>query len=102
MVYKLRFVQKFKKANQALFLHIEKKFIELEKTELGLPIGKRFLPVTGKEASNTLIWEAEFGSMEDVVSALRALEENTQHDELLVEQIEYMSDTYSEIYKQFE
>lgn len=102
MVYKLRFVQKFKKANQALFLQIEKKFIELEKTEPGFPSGKRFLPVTGKEASNTLIWEAEFSSMEDVVSALHTIEDNTQHDELLAEQIEYMSDTYSEIYKQFQ
>lgn len=50
MKYKSRFVQKFHKANQELFLFIEKKFIDLEKTEPGFPIGNRFLPIMGREA----------------------------------------------------
>jgi hypothetical protein len=101
MAYKLRFVQKFEKANQSSFLKIERLFIELEKSMPDFPIGKRFLPVTGKESTNTLIWEADFEDLEKAVDALQVIESNSMHEKLLAQQIEFMLDTYTEIYKEF-
>jgi hypothetical protein len=99
MEYKLRFIQKFSKADETAFLALEKKFAELEKVDGSLPVGKRYLPVFGKEASNTLIWEADFSTLDDAFSTLMKLENNTAHDDLLEEQIKYMTETYIEIYK---
>ena len=101
MAYKLRFVQKFEKAKKEQFLQIEKKFIDLENAEPDFPIGKRFLPKTGREAINTLIWEAEFRNMEDAISALQKMEESSLHNAIFSEQVKYMTDTYTEIYEEF-
>lgn len=101
MRYRLRFVQKFEKKHQEAFLHLEKKFIELEKQVPGFPRGQRFLTVSGKEPSNVLIWESDFDSMEETLQALHTIESNSLHDDLLAEQITYMSDTYTEILREF-
>lgn len=102
MVYKLRFVQRFKQHSRNEFLELEKLFIDLERTQTDFPKAKRYIPVTGKEPTNTLIWEAEFASLEDVYNALHILAVSTEHDELFSKQSEYMLDSYTEIYQQFE
>lgn len=98
-MYKLRFVQKIKKEYQDRFLEIEKKFIDLERRDSSMPQGKRFVPVMGKEPTNTLIWEGEFDSPEQAIAALAAIEANDSHTQLLDEQIGYMVETYTELYK---
>lgn len=100
MAYKLRFVQRFYKKDQELFLNLEKKFIELEKEDAQMPLGRRYLPVSAKEPTNTLIWEAEFPSLEAAAAALQTIEGNTAHSSLLEQQIGCMSETYTEIYKE--
>lgn len=102
MTYKLRFVQRIKKEEQELFLQLEQQFVQLEQSDPQMPVGRRFLPVTGKEPSNTLIWEAEFPSWELATSALRAIEENEMHGALLERQIRCMGDTYTEIYRELD
>ncbi len=100
MAYKLKFTQIFNKADQEAFLAIEKKFIELEHTDPTLVKGKRYVPVFGREATNTLIWEADFPALEDAVAMLKKLEQSAGHDALLEEQIGYMKDYYMEILKE--
>ena len=99
MAYKLRFVQKIDQSKKSEFLALEKKFMELEQANPHLPQGRRFLPVTGKEPTNTLIWECEFPTMGAVTAQLQAIYDNPEHEVLLQQQIPYMQDSYVEIYE---
>lgn len=62
--------------------------------------GRRFVPIIGREPSNTLIWEAEFESLASATQALTAIEENAEHDALLEKQTPFMRDAYAEIYRE--
>lgn len=101
MSYKLRFVQKIEQCNKEKFLEIEKKFIEFEK-EQNMPKGRRYLPISGKEPTNTLIWECEFNTMEELIKQLNAIYSHPIHDKLLALQTPFMQDSYTEIYEAFE
>ena len=100
MVYKMRFVQYFDKRDSDSFLTLEKKFIQLEEKTPEMKAGRRYISVIGREPTNTMVWEAEFDSMEDAITALKVIEDNSEHDDLLDEQIQFMRDTYVEIYKE--
>ena len=102
MPYKLRFVQTINQSHKNEFLTLEKQFMALEKSNPHMPQGRRFLPVSGKEPTNTLIWECEFETMEAVVTQLQAIYDDPKHEELLKQQIPYMQDSYTEIYEVFE
>ena len=100
MAYKLRFVQAINQAKKNEFIAIEKEFIKLEQSNPGLPQGKRFLPVSGKNPTNTLIWECEFETLEELTAQLQAIYDNPIHEELLQKQIPFMLDSYIEIYEE--
>jgi hypothetical protein len=100
MVYKLRFVQTFDKRNEESFWFWERKFMELEEKTPELKVGKRYAPVMGRDATNTMVWEAEYDSLEEATHVLALLENNDEHDELLSRQIVYMRDAYVELYRQ--
>lgn len=100
MSYKMRFVQYFDKSNSQAFLDLERGFVELEKRTPDMKRGRRFVPIIGREPTNTMIWEADYDSAEDAMRALRNIEENSEHDVLLDDQIKVMRDTYVEIYKE--
>ena len=100
MGYRLRFVQHFDKKDSEAFLRLEKKFMELEHNESDLVAARRFVPVSGKLPTNTLIWEADFPTMAEVTAFMETLEQNVAHDELLEQQILYMTDYYVEILKE--
>lgn len=102
MGYKLRFVQYFDKKDSQRFLEIEKKFIELEQKDKNMVSGSRYVPLMGREPSNTLVWEAEFSSLEGATECLKNIEQNSAHDSLLDAQIIYMRDAYVEIYKKLD
>ena len=102
MVYKMRFVQTFDKGASKRFLELERNFIELEKRTPGMKCGRRFVSVTGREPTNTMVWEADYDTLEAAVEALQAIEGNTEHDKLLDEQARYMRDAYVEIYRELE
>ena len=101
MSFKLRIVQNFDKRDSVPFLELERKFAEMEKASGNIAAGRRFVPVIGKEPSNTMVWEAEFPSMESVFEALKTMEESDEHDKLFNEQVRYMRDNYIEIYEEF-
>jgi hypothetical protein len=101
MSFKLRFVQKISQKDKENFLDLELKFIEFEKKNPHMPQGKRYVPLTGREPSNTLIWECEFETLEALIQQFQALNADANHEELLQKQIVYMEDSYAEIYKEF-
>ena len=96
----MRFVQYFDKSDADQFLKLEREFIKLEQQIPDMKNGRRFLSVIGREPTNTMIWEAEFESLEAATDALRVLDQSSEHDRLLNMQIKYMRDTYVEIYKE--
>lgn len=102
MAYRLRFVQHYNKKDSEAFLRLERKFMALEQEENSLVVAKRFMPITGKEPTNTLIWEADLPGMDDVVSLMSSIEQDSTHDKLLQEQIVYMTDYYVEILKELQ
>ena len=102
MSYKLRFVQHFRQENGKEYLELEKLFVDLESKAKDFPKGKRYMPVTGKEASNTWIWESEFETLKAAQDALALIITDTRHEELFKKQVPYILDTYTEIYKPFD
>lgn len=100
--YKLRFVQIFKQEFAKEYLEIEKQFAAFEKSHAGAPEGKRFLSCAGRDASNTLIWECEFSTLEEVHKAQAFFLTDSTHDDLFQTQSKYIIGTYTEIYKPYD
>ena len=99
MAYKLRFVQRIEQAKKNEFLALEKEFVKLEQSNPRMPQGTRYLPVSGKEPTNTLIWECLFDTLEELTAQLQAIYDAPAHEELLQKQIPFMRDSYAEIYE---
>ena len=102
MSYKLRFVQIFKQEKIREYLAIEQQFAAFEKQYPEAPEGKRYIPCAGREASNTLIWECDFPTLEAAHKAQAFFMTDTRHEELYQTQAEYIVCTYTEIYKPFD
>ena len=102
MSYKLRFVQIFKQEKIKEYLAIEQQFARMEVQYPEFPKGKRYLPCTGREASNTLIWESHFETLKAAQHALAFLPEDSRHEGLFQIQSEFILGTYTEIYKPFD
>lgn len=102
MSYKLRFVQHFRQENAKEYLELEKLFVDLEKKAADFPKGKRYIPVSGREASNTLIWESEFETLKAAQDALALIMTDTRHEELFQKQAPYILGTFTEIYKPYD
>lgn len=102
MPYKLRFVQRFVLAKTREFLEIEKQFAAFEEQYHEFPKGKRYLPLTGKEPANTLVWECDFETLEELHKTHQFLMTDNRHEDLFVVQSEFMLDAYTEIYKPYD
>lgn len=101
MTYLVRFVQRFRPESRVDFLQLEKQFIALEQNTPEFPKGKRYMPFSGREPSNTLVWECEFDSLEKATDALSFLENDQRHEQLYSKQVVYFLDAYTEIYESF-
>lgn len=99
MSYKLRFVQEFKQEHANDYLALEKQFAAFEVNYPGAPVGKRYLAYAGRDASNTLIWECDFPTLEAVFKAQDFFLSDSRHEELFREQSRYIIKTYTEIYR---
>jgi hypothetical protein len=99
MAYQLRFVQRFQPNQEAPFMQLEREFIRLEKSTAGFPQGRRYVPYSGRESKNTLIWECEFTTLEAAEKALAFLEQDQRHEELYRKQVAYFLESYTEIYQ---
>jgi len=97
MPFVLRFVQRFRPADEKTFMALEKKFAALERRKKGLPRGQRRRPFAGREPSHTLIWESTFASLEEAQRGLERISADPDHERLLRKQIPYFLDAYTEI-----
>jgi hypothetical protein len=102
MSYKLRFVQTFKQENAKEYLALEKQFEEFERKYPEVPKGKRYIPCAGRDASNTLIWECDFPSLEEAYKAQEFLLNDSRHEDLFQQQVKYIIGTYTEVYRPYD
>ncbi|HBE76389.1 MAG TPA: hypothetical protein DDW65_01195 [Firmicutes bacterium] len=102
MSYKLRLTQRFQEHKRSEFIELEKKFMQLERENPQFPKGKRYLSYIGREPGNTLIWECEFVSLDEVLKTLEFLRNNPDHDELFQQQVKFFLESYVEIYQALE
>jgi hypothetical protein len=99
MAYVLRFVQRFRPADERAFMALERQFARLEQRKRGLPRGRRSRPYAGREPGNTLVWEAEFATLADAQDAVARLAADPDHDRLLKRQLPLFHDAWTEIHE---
>jgi|BarGraNGADG00212_2_1021979.scaffolds.fasta_scaffold58431_1 hypothetical protein len=102
MNHLLRFVQRFEPSHRQEFLDLERGFIKLEQDNPGLPQGKRYLSILGREPQNTLIWECQFASLSAALGGAAALDADPRHGELFALQVPYIIESYAEVYEAFD
>jgi hypothetical protein len=102
MPYVLRFVQRFRPADEAAFLALEKKFAALERRKRGMPRGRRLRPYAGREPSHTLVWECTFETLQAAQEGLARIGADPDHGKLLRRQIPFFLDAWTEIYEVLE
>jgi hypothetical protein len=102
MPYVLRFVQRYRAADEEAFLALEGKFAALEREQKDFPQGRRCRPYSGREPSHTLIWECEFPSLGEAEAGLARISSSPEHERLLREQIPYFQEAFTEIYEVLE
>ena len=98
MPYVLRFVQRFRPADEAAFMALEARFEALERDK-GWPRGRRSRPLAGREPGNTLVWECELPSLAAVHQALATLGGDRDHARLLSKQIPFFLEAWTEVYE---
>jgi len=99
MGYVLRFVQRFRPADERAFLDLEARFAALERRHRDFPKGRRLRPYAGRESSHTLIWECEFPSLDAAERGLERITSSPEHARLLKKQIPYFLEAWTEIYE---
>ena len=95
--YILLFVQQYRPSAAEAFLKLEAEFKELERSSPELAQGRRYL--SEGEPANTLLWECEFASLDDVQDALKKMADDPTHQALFEKQLRYIVETRTEIYK---
>jgi hypothetical protein len=96
MAYVLRFVQRFRAADEAAFLALEAHFAALERRK-GWPRGRRSRPFAGRDPGNTLIWECELETLAAVNEAVARMGADPDHRRLLKRQIPFFLEAWTEI-----
>lgn len=95
----MRIIQQFDITQEKVFMEVEKKFAELEKTRVDYPKGKRMQPISAGEPCNTLVWECEFPDIKEAYEALDFFKEDESHEKLLATQLPFFKKTRIEFYK---
>lgn len=98
MAYVLRFVQRFRAADEAAFMALEAQFAALERKK-GWPQGRRSRPLAGRDPVHTLIWECEMGTLAAVNEVLASLGADPDHARLLKRQIPFFLEAWTEVYE---
>ncbi|HUL76307.1 MAG TPA: hypothetical protein VL691_03510 [Vicinamibacteria bacterium] len=98
MAYVLKFVQRFRPADEAAFMALEAQFEALERRK-GWPWGRRSRPVSGREPGNTLVWECELPTLAAVNEAVATLGRDPDHARLLKRQIPFFLEAWTEVYE---
>lgn len=96
MAYVLRFVQRFRAADEAAFMALEAQFAALERRK-GWPRGRRSRPCAGRDPVHTLFWEAELPTLAAVEATLATLGADPDHARLLKKQLPLFEQAWTEI-----
>jgi hypothetical protein len=99
MSYILRLVQRYESSAAGAFLKLESEFKDLERRSPQFPQGKRYQLLSEGEPTNTLVWEGEFASLDEVQNALSKMADDPIHTALFEKQRPYIIDMRTEIYK---
>ena len=83
-------------------MKIERQFASFENQYPEFPKGRRYVPHTGAHPVNTLIWECDFDTLEELHRAHAFLMRDTRHEELFQEQAQYIVEAYTEIYRPYD
>jgi hypothetical protein len=102
MAFVLRFVQRYRPADEKRFLDLEAKFAALERRHRDFPKGRRLRPHAGREPAHTLIWECEFPSLEALQRGLHRITCSREHARLLEKQVPFFREAWTEIYEVLE
>jgi hypothetical protein len=98
MAYVLRFVQRFRAEDEAVFMALEAQFAALERRK-GWPRGRRSRPFAGREPGNTLIWECALPTVAAVNKLVATLGKDPDHARLLKRQISFFLEAWTEVYE---
>jgi len=101
MAYVLRFVQRFRAADEAAFMALEAKFAALERRKVW-PRGRRSRPLAGRDPVHTLVWEAELETLAAVNDTLATLAADPDHARLLKRQTPFFLEAWTEILERLE
>ena len=99
MSYLLRFVQTYQPTAAQTFFELEAQFKELERRSSQFPQGRRSQLMSEGEPTNTLIWEGEFSSLQDLQDALKTIADNPTHTALFEKQLPFIVEMRTEICK---
>lgn len=102
MSYILHFVQKYQPSAAEDFFKLEVEFKKLERCSPAFPQGRRFQLLSDGRPTNTMVWEGEFASLDDVQNALKQLADDPAHTELFEKQLPYIVEMHTEIYQVLE
>ncbi|UXX80977.1 hypothetical protein N7E81_07680 [Reichenbachiella carrageenanivorans] len=102
MSYKLRFIQRFQLDKTAEFMAIEKQFAAFETQYPDFPKGRRYVPHVGSLPVNTLIWECDFDTLDELHCAHDFLMKDDRHEDLFQVQSVYLLEAYTEIYRPYD
>ena len=89
MRIRLRIIQEFDPAHEREFMELESQFAQLEARRPDFPKGRRWQPIAGPDPTHTLIWEAEFDSLDQAHRALSFFEGDAAHEALAAQQRPY-------------
>jgi hypothetical protein len=93
----MRLVQQYQPCHKQQFHELEKQFAELEHRGL-LPRGERMVPIAGREAANTIVWQCRFESLAAAEAAIKQIELSGEHTELARKQHPMFQASWVEFY----
>ena len=102
MPFNLRFVQRFRAADENAFMDLEARFAALERRKPDWPKGRGSRPFAGRDPVHTLIWECELPTLDAVNTGAARLANDPDHERLLKRRIPYFLEAWTEIYEVLE
>lgn len=97
----MRLIQQFQPAHKKEFFELEKQFADLEHRGI-LPRGERTVPISGREAGNTIVCQFRFDSLAAAETALKHIEDSPEHTELAKKQHPMFQQSWVEFYEVLE
>lgn len=79
----MRIIQRYDITREAEWMDLERRFAALEHQRPDYPKGRRLKPLAAGEPCNTLIWEAEFPTLDAAKAALEFFAGDAAHEALL-------------------